>query len=560
MIGKQIANYRILEKLGEGGMGAVFKGVDINLDRPVAIKMLKADLANNPGLVERFRTEAKTQANLNHVNLATLYAFLVDQGTAFMVMEFVEGETFEQIIRNRGPLPPEQAVPWFKQALLGMGAAHRMGIVHRDIKPSNLMLNSKGIVKVMDFGIAKVVGTLGLTRTGMQPGTPAYMAPEQIQNRAIDVRTDIYALGITLYQMLSGQVPFSSGSDFDIMNEHVAVPPPPLTRMFPYAPVQYQNVVMKALEKDPDKRYQTVEEFGAALEHPESIPAPFGATPVSPDVTRTVIATAVPSSSEATAQAPVAPSRIAATTPASIPVSPVVAGPPVAGKNRWNSRYTIAAGGVGAAMILLAILVFARKPAVVGVSQGNAPSPGSLNSLLVQPKAEVILNDGSPLPNPGSPGGPSTISQVQSESTSNKGETRGASAQPSPPSRHSNISEKETPFVPPAPEPLPDVNAPKDVPSATAGMSPAEVEELENRIDQLSTRVAAINNSLDHLQRQQAAAGYGLRGDMAAAQANMQMNLSKAQNAMERGDAAKAKKYADLAAASAETLEHFLGR
>ena len=378
MIGKQIANYRILEKLGEGGMGVVYKGVDTNLERPVAIKMLKADLADNPGLVERFRAEAKTQANLNHVNLATLYAFLVDQEMAFMVMEFVEGETFDQIIRRRGPLPPEQALPWFKQALLGMGAAHRMGIVHRDIKPSNLMLNSKGIVKVMDFGIAKVVGTRGMTRTGVQLGTPAYMAPEQIQNRAIDVRTDIYALGITLYQMLSGQLPFESGSDFDIMNEQVTVPPPPLTRVYPYAPVQYQNVVMKALEKDPDKRYQTVEEFGAALEHPESVPAPFSAIPVSPDVTRTVIATASP---EAAAPAPAVQSPIAPAPPASIPLSPVVAAHPVTEKSRWNSRYTVAAAGLGTAMILLAVLVFARKPAVVGVSQGNAPLPGSLNSL-----------------------------------------------------------------------------------------------------------------------------------------------------------------------------------
>ncbi len=213
--------------------------------------MLNADLARDPQVVERFRSEARAQANLNHVNLATLYAFLVDQGNAFMVMEFVEGETFEQIINRRGPIPPEDAVPWFKQALLGIGAAHRMGIIHRDIKPSNLMLNRQGIVKVMDFGIAKVVGARGMTRTGMQLGTLPYMSPEQIQNRPVDMRTDIYALGITLYQMLSGHVPFESDSDFEIMNGHITAPPPPLTRMYPYAPVQYENVVMKALEKKP---------------------------------------------------------------------------------------------------------------------------------------------------------------------------------------------------------------------------------------------------------------------------------------------------------------------
>jgi len=136
----------------------VYKAVDTSLDRLVAMKVLAADLSRNPELVERFRAEARAQANLNHTNLATLYAFLVHDGNAFMVMEFIEGETFESMIRRRGPIPQNDAVPLFKQALLGIGYAHRAGIIHRDIKPSNLMLNKYGIVKVMDFGIAKVLG------------------------------------------------------------------------------------------------------------------------------------------------------------------------------------------------------------------------------------------------------------------------------------------------------------------------------------------------------------------------------------------------------------------
>ena len=295
MIGKKIANYQITEKLGEGGMGVVYKGIDTNLSRPVAVKMLTAELAHNPEIVERFRSEARAQANLNHANLAVLYAFLVEDGTAFMVMEFVEGQTFEQLIRARGPIAPEKALPLFKQALMGVGAAHRMGIVHRDIKPSNIMMNTAGVVKVMDFGIAKVVGTRGMTRTGMQLGTPAYMAPEQIQNKPIDTRTDIYALGITLYQMLSGQLPFQHESDFETMNSHVAAAPPPMKQMFAYAPIQYQNVVMKALEKDPNYRFQTVEEFSAALDNPESVPAPGSEATIVPAgvVARTVVAPAV---------------------------------------------------------------------------------------------------------------------------------------------------------------------------------------------------------------------------------------------------------------------------
>src|SRR6202161_1965802 len=201
MIGAEIGNYRILEKLGEGGMGVVYKALDTSLDRMVAMKVLSADLSRNPELVERFRAEARAQANLNHTNLATLYAFLIYEGNAYMVMEYIEGETFESMIRRRGPIPENDSLPLFKQALLGIGYAHRAGIIHRDIKPSNIMLNKYGIVKVMDFGIAKVIGARSMTRTGTQMGTVAYMSPEQIQNRPVDIRTDIYALGITLYEM-----------------------------------------------------------------------------------------------------------------------------------------------------------------------------------------------------------------------------------------------------------------------------------------------------------------------------------------------------------------------
>jgi len=544
MIGNQIANFRIVDKLGEGGMGVVFRAVDVQLDRPVAIKMLNADLARDPQVVERFRTEARAQANLNHVNLATLYAFLVDQGNAFMVMEFVEGETFEQIISRRGPIPPEDAVPWFKQALLGIGAAHRMGIIHRDIKPSNLMLNRQGIVKVMDFGIAKVVGTRGMTRTGMQLGTLPYMSPEQIQNRNVDVRTDIYALGITLYQMLSGHVPFESDSDFEIMNGHITAPPPPLTRMYPYAPVQYENVVMKALEKNPDNRYQTVEQFGAALEHPEGVPALAGAAPIPPGVRPTIIEMPRPlvagsAALAATAPAFATPTPAAQASPATapqaqpvpaapVPLAPAVAASPATGKLAWNSRYTAAAAIAVAALILLAVLMFARKPPVAQAPAVVGPAPAaSTDSPLASQQAEVTVTGQNPL-------GSSPSSQSPGQGSTAAPPASGPSA--SPPPQH------------PA------------KPHKTANPDRAEIDEVEHEVDQLTSRAAAVNNSLDRLQRQQAAAGYGLRGDIVSRQASMQTNLSKAQSAVQSGDVARAKRYANLAAADLEVLEKFLGR
>jgi serine/threonine protein kinase len=271
MIGMEIGCYRILDKLGQGGMGVVYKALDTGLDRMVAMKVLNPDLSKNPELVTRFQSEAKAQANLNHTNLATLYAFLVHDGTAIMVMEFVEGETFAQIIRRRGPIPEREAIPIFMQALLGIGYAHRAGIIHRDIKPSNLMMNKNGIVKVMDFGIAKVMGARGLTRTGAQLGTLAYMSPEQIQNRNVDIRSDIYELGITLYEMLTGHLPFEGDSEFQVMQDQVFKPPPLPSIVYPYIGKGIENVILKSIEKEPDRRFQTVEQFGAALEHPESL-------------------------------------------------------------------------------------------------------------------------------------------------------------------------------------------------------------------------------------------------------------------------------------------------
>ena len=281
MVGTQVGNYRIEQKLGEGGMGVVYRAVDVNLDRVVAIKALNTELRGNAELEQRFRAEAKAQANLNHTNLAILYALLIEDGRPWMVMEFIEGETLEQMIQRRGPIPSEEAIPLFRQALLGIGYAHRMGVVHRDIKPSNIMVNRQGIVKVMDFGIAKVLGGRGMTRTGTQMGTAFYMSPEQVLNRGVDIRSDIYSLGVTLYEMLTANVPFSGDSDYQIMSDHVNTPPPLLTKFYPYVASGVQNAVLKAIEKSQDARFQTVEEFGAALEHPSDFVAgfPFTAPP-----------------------------------------------------------------------------------------------------------------------------------------------------------------------------------------------------------------------------------------------------------------------------------------
>jgi serine/threonine-protein kinase len=388
MTGTEISNYRILEKLGEGGMGVVYKAVDVNLDRTVAIKALNTELTGNPELEQRFRGEARAQANLNHTNLATLYALVIENGKPWMVMEYIEGETFDHMVQRRGPIPALEAIPLFRQALLGIGYAHRMGIVHRDIKPSNMMVNQQGIVKVMDFGIAKVLGSRGLTRTGTQMGTAFYMSPEQVLNKGVDIRSDIYSLGVTLYEMLTANVPFGGDSDYQIMTDHVNTPPPLLTRFYPYVPAGVQNAVLKSLEKNPDARFQTVEEFGSALEHPDN----FGVNAAAPIVVG----------------APTAAAGVE--TPGRPPGVPVVAAAAASApsKSFWTLEKKIVAGGLAFVLLLVASWAALRpKPKNIGTA---LPARGG-NSGISLPSSDAtlkVLSEGGPPPLPNKPGGSST--------------------------------------------------------------------------------------------------------------------------------------------------------
>ncbi len=265
MIGKVVGPYQITEKIGEGGMGAVFKGIDTMLEREVAIKMLRPELARQPEVVERFRTEAITLAKLNHPNIATLYSFLRQEDDYFMVMEFVRGNTLETVIMNYGAIAYERAIPLFCHSLEGIDHAHKQGIVHRDIKPANVMVMETGSVKVMDFGIARVLGSARMTRQGSVVGTVEYMSPEQIRGEDSDARSDIYSLGILLYEMLTGRVPFNSTSEYEIMKLQIEEAPPPPTLFAAQLPLPIEQAIMRSLAKKAKARFQTAGEFRAAL-------------------------------------------------------------------------------------------------------------------------------------------------------------------------------------------------------------------------------------------------------------------------------------------------------
>jgi eukaryotic-like serine/threonine-protein kinase len=264
MIGKTVGKYRIIERLGRGGMGTVYKAIDETLDREVAIKVLNADLADTD-ILRRFRAEAVTLARLNHPGIATLYELYRDEDDLLMVMEFVRGETVHELSERLGALAAPQGAHLAMQVLDALAHAHRAGVVHRDLKPANLMVTEMGIVKVMDFGIARVLGTEHFTQGGYMMGTPAYMAPEQVLGGEIDGRADLYAVGVVLYRLLSAQLPFSADTAIAMVQKQVNEPPTPITQFQPDLPSWCEQVVTHALAKSPADRFQTADEFRTAL-------------------------------------------------------------------------------------------------------------------------------------------------------------------------------------------------------------------------------------------------------------------------------------------------------
>jgi serine/threonine-protein kinase len=265
MIGSIIGSYRVTERIGGGGISEVWKAVDLGLDRVVAIKSLRPELAVREPVVARFRSEAQTLARLSHPNIATLHTLLENQDSLFMVMEYVEGETLSSMIHAAGRFDLNTAFGIFEQVLDGIGHAHEVGVIHRDIKGSNLMVNSRGVVKIMDFGIARVMGSDRMTRHGNLVGTPEFMSPEQVRGEEATVESDIYALGLLLYEMLTGRVPFRMKGDFELMQAQVKMPPPPPRSLVPQIPEAIEEVMLRALEKKPESRYRTTDSFLAAL-------------------------------------------------------------------------------------------------------------------------------------------------------------------------------------------------------------------------------------------------------------------------------------------------------
>jgi eukaryotic-like serine/threonine-protein kinase len=471
MLGRTVGKYRIVERLGRGGMGTVYKAVDETLDREVAIKVLNADLQDTE-LMKRFRAEAVTLARLNHHGIATLYELYRDDHDLLMVMEFVRGETLHDLLERVGALAPPQAAHLAVQVLDALSHAHRWGVVHRDLKPANVMVTDTGAVRVMDFGIARVLGTEHFTQGGYMMGTPAYMAPEQVLGGEVDGRADLYAVGVLLYRLLSGQLPFSADTAIAMVQKQVNEAPTPIDVYQPGLPPWCAEVLARALAKSPVERFQTADEFRQVLQASVQtaslgeMPTVATPTPVGllrgADATRTVQTPAsgpqpTRVAAPAGTPAPAAPGATAAATP---PVGETTAPRPKPTTETTlvlKRKHILAIGGIAAAvllgMVVLGVMVMRRGPTF-----GDAMSIGA-------PPVEETAAD-APLTTD------AAVPDLASEEAAAASGTSTAPPTAEPSSTPTTTDTAATPPVKPAPRPPAPPAAPPSSPPATA-VSPA---------------------------------------------------------------------------------------
>lgn len=378
MMGNQtIGDFELVAKIGEGGMGEVFKGRDPMLERDVAIKSLRPDLAARADVVERFRTEAVALARLNHPNIAGVYSFFRHAEQYYMVMEFVAGETLDQLVTRRGALPWQQAIRYGTAALSGLDHAHRAGVVHRDIKPANMMVAVDGSLKLMDFGIARILEKMRLTRSGHLIGTLEYMSPEQVQGRDVDARSDLYSLAVVLFELLTGRVPFSKGTDFEIMKAQLEEQPPPLHRFAAGLPAALEDILGRALAKDPSRRYPDADTFRIALEQvlADAGPIAQAAVPSAAPATRLIT----------TPEQTSAGARTSTAEPAAVAVAAAGVGSALAGAREppfWR-RYP------GIVALVLALFVVGGLAWWSGRGKSSMPAPEGSGEVVQKPAAST---------------------------------------------------------------------------------------------------------------------------------------------------------------------------
>ncbi len=533
-----MGDYQIQGVLGAGGMGRVYRVRNVITGRTEAMKVLLPDLEGQEEVAARFLREIKVLAALNHPNIAALHTALTIENQLVMIMEFVEGQTIASRL-HEGAIPAEDALNYMDQVLNALSYAHAQHVIHRDIKPANMMLTSDGVVKLMDFGIARTDEEPSkLTAPGSTLGSINYMSPEQVKGESIDERSDLYSVGISLYEMVTGQKPFHGDSNFSIMAAHLQQAPTPPVELHPGLPEALNGLILTSIAKSPNDRFQSADAMRNAVRNvKQSLQDAMTRVQTPTAALRNASIAAANVRTATSAPAVPAPTRSQPAVPltSSVPYTPTPTAPPASHRGLYMTL---------GAVIVLVVLVAAGIyiPKSTRAAGGGSTTPATATQTVTP---QVITPAPQSTPAPAQP----TVADTTPTPATDATPTRAPKPEPKLLARNKSATEGQM-SVPPS----------NSASGANAAAAARELDEVEHQIDQLDSRVAAVNNGLDHLAQQQASAGYGLRGDIASKQSSMKVNLAKAQNAIEHNDAARAKRYADLAEADVEALEKFLGR
>lgn len=514
--GQTIGDYEVLGTLGSGGMGRVYKVRNLISQRVEAIKVLLPDLSAHPELLDRFLREIRISAGLEHPNIASLRSAQRIGDQLLMVMEFVDGATLSSLMQQ-GRIPLSSTLSYMSQALAALEYAHSHDVIHRDIKPSNMMVTAAGVLKLMDFGVAKISTDSKLTKTGLMVGSLHYLSPEQIEGKEPDGRSDLYALGITFYELATGKRPYDGDSEYQIMSAHLKGAAQPPREMDPSMPASVSDLILTAMARNPESRFGSARAMKAAVDG------------LAASLNRPAAATAV------------LPQSVSATPP-----------------QRTNRALYILAGSLATVAALAVGLTFVPRylhtRASNSVPQTHSQPPITPSQTAPPPSTPPPATSSQATQSPAS-GIPASATKAELPSSEPK--PRRLSAPPvhrndEPVVKTPAAQNPETTAVVSVP---PQQQPPPPVPVAAPDLTP-----IRDQLIQIRARAAAAQNSLDNLQRSQAASGFGLRGDIVAASQHLAMLLSEADGRISAADGAGAQHYLDQAETELEKIEKFLGR
>jgi eukaryotic-like serine/threonine-protein kinase len=556
--GQRVGDYEVLAPLGAGGMGRVFKVRNVISDREEAMKILLPDFAADPDLAARFMAEIRTLAGLDHPGIAQLHTAFQYNNQFVMVMEFVEGTTLEKLAAQ-ARIPLEQVLEYATQALGALSYAHGRGVIHRDIKPANIMITSHGLVKLMDFGIAKSTNDMNLTRPGTTMGSVYYMSPEQVRGGTIDARSDIYSFGVTLYEMLTGRKPFQADSSYTVLNAQLNQAPTPPFEVNPAISPELNNIVLRALAKLPEERLQTAEEFRnslKALREPLTAQISQAAAPV-----QQYAGQQNPGQGQQYADA-AQPSYTSPQPPAFQPV-PAPLGPPPNSRTSHRGLWI----GLGAATAILALVAVAWVlPRVLSTHASPSPAPAAIDTSTPSTPSTPASTSQPPASSPEvstqaavpAAGGSSGTPEPPTAKPSAARPATHAQVQPTTPAANATRPQYVSPTASSAPTSASsEAASPASVP---AGPSPREVRDAHDRYANLQARSDSALAGVEQIRSQQQAQGLDIRGDILTAMNRLHHQLNEAQRALDGRDIATANDYMNRADNDVEKLEKFLGR